>query len=370
MTRRRVLHLIDSLDLGGAQEVVLNLATRGSGRHEHEVAALHGRGVYRRRLRDAGVRVHSLSPHKYLPLYATSLPWRLMAGRYDILHCHLTPSNILGKPLGALLGVPVRINHDHTNDALRVRSAVVRGLDRWSNHFASHIVAVAGSCRDFLIEREGVAPARITLVPNAIDTAHYAPGAVPRDEARRRLGIGESARVVAGVGRLRPQKNFPLFLEVAAALAKVFPDGVFVIAGEGPDEAMLRGMARELGLGERVVFTGYVPDSRVVYAAADVLLMPSRFEGLPMTLLEAMSSGLPVVASRLDGIAEVVGDGVDGFLVDGGSAEGFVQCASRLLGDSAHAAAVGAAAREAVLARYSVGRMTGEIEEIYERFLP
>lgn len=370
MKPRRVLHLIDSLDLGGAQEVVLNLATCGAPDFVHEVAALHGRGVYRDRLRGAGVPVFSLSPHKFLPLYALSLPWRLAVGRYGILHCHLTPSNILGKPLGALLRVPVRINHDHTNDAARVGSALVCGLDCFANRFASHIIAVAGTCRDFLVEREGIDGGRITLVPNAIDTGRFAPRAVDPLEARRVLGIRDGARVVAGVGRLRPQKNFPLFLEAAARIAAKVRDCVFVIAGEGPDEAMLREMARESGIGDSVVFTGYVPDSRVVYAAADVLLMPSRFEGLPMTLLEAMSCGLPVVASRLDGIAEVVRDGRDGFLVDRGSADGFVERACALLGDPPMAAAIGQAAREVVLLKYSVGRMTGDVESIYRRFLP
>jgi glycosyltransferase involved in cell wall biosynthesis len=368
MSVRRVLHVIDSLHLGGAQEVVLNLATCGSSRFRHEVATLHGRGIYWDRLREAGVPVHSLSPHKYFPLYLATLPWLIARTRPDILHCHLIPSNILAKPLGALLGVPLIINHDHTNDPHRIDNKGLLALDKTTNRLAHHIVAVAGACRDFLIEHEGVPPEKITLVPNAIDLRRFSPGTVTRSASRAALGLTGEGPVVAGVGRLNPQKNFSLFLEIAALLAPEFPEVRFLLAGEGPEESMLRAKVRELGLGDRVVFAGYVADTRRVYVAADVLLMPSRFEGLPMTLLEAMAMGLPVVASRLDGIAEVVEDGKEGFLVDAGDGAGFADRVARVLGSEEVASSLAAAARAKIEAGFSVERMTSAVEEIYGRF--
>jgi glycosyltransferase involved in cell wall biosynthesis len=367
---KRVLHIIDSLHLGGAQEVVLNLATCGSARFRHEVATMHGHGIYWDRLRQAGVKVHSLSPHKLVPLYLASIPWRLLADRPDILHCHLIPSNIIAKPLGALLGVPVVINHDHTNDTRRADSRLLLALDRFSNRFASHIVAVSASCRDFLITREFIPANDVTLVPNAIDLRRFSPAAARRDHARLELGLPASALVVAGVGRLNPQKNFALFLDIAAQLAPRFPDLHFLLAGDGPEEKMLREKAAALGISDRVTFSGYVADTRLVYLAADVLLMPSRYEGLPMTLLEAMAMGLPVVASQLDGIAEVIGDGCEGFLVPSDDASLFVERTAALLQDAELSSRIAQNARAKIEASFSVERMTSAVEEIYDRFLP
>jgi len=367
---KRVLHIIDSLHLGGAQEVVLNLATCGSSRFRHEVATMHGRGIYWDRLAQAGVKVHSLSPHKFLPAYIASIPWRILADRPDILHCHLIPSNIIAKPLGALLGVPVIINHDHTNDPHRIDNKILLALDKSTNRFAHHIIAVAAACRDFLTTHESIPLEKISLVPNAIDLRRFSPGEASRDEARARLGLPVASRIVAGVGRLNPQKNFALFLDIAAQLAPRFPDLHFLLAGDGPEEQMLREKASALGIANRVTFSGYVADTRLVYLAADVLLMPSRYEGLPMTLLEAMAMGLPVVASKLDGIAEVIGDGSEGFLVPSDDAALFVERTAALLADAELSSRISKNARAKIEASFSVERMTSSVEEIYDRFLP
>ncbi len=369
MPPRRVLHIIDSLHLGGAQEVVLNLATCGSARFQHEVATLHGRGIYWDRLHHAGVKVHSLSPHKFLPFYLAAILCRILTDRPDILHCHLIPSNIIAKPMGALLRVPVVINHDHTNDTRREQSSLLRGLDRFSNRFATHIIAVSTSCREFLIRRESISPQDVTLVPNAIDLTRFSQGDSGKSDARVHLGLPDSKQIVAGVGRLNAQKNFSLFLEVAAHLVSRFPDIHFILAGDGPEERRLRDKASELGIGHCVTFLGYVADSRQVYQAADVLLMPSRYEGLPMTLLESMAMGLPVVASKLDGIAEVIEDGREGFLVPPDDVALFVERTAALLRDHALAKRITTNARAKIVAQFSVDRMTSAVEEIYNRFL-
>jgi glycosyltransferase involved in cell wall biosynthesis len=133
---------------------------------------------------------------------------------------------------------------------------------------------------------------------------------------------------------------------------------------------MLREKAAALGIASRVTFSGYVSDTRLVYLASDVLLMPSRYEGLPMTLLEAMAMGLPVVASKLDGIAEVIGDGEEGFLVPPTDAALFVERTASLLTDTKLSSCIAKNARAKIEARFSVERMTSAVEDIYDRFLP
>ena len=367
---KRVLHVIDSLHLGGAQEVVLNLATCGNQqRFSHEVATMHGRGVYWDRMQVLGIPLHSLSPHKYLPWYAASLPALLLRGRFDILHCHLVASNIVAKPLGRLCRVPVILNHDHTNDDYRANERLRLALDALSNRLASHIIAVSDSCRRFLIVRERVPSEKITLIQNAIDLRRFSAACGTRSEARKALGLPDNCPVIAGVGRLNPQKNFSLFIRVAAEVLKRHPRAAFVLAGDGPEEGLLRKLALECGVAERLHFCGYVSDARQVYLSADVVLMPSLFEGLPMSLLEAMAMRVPVVASALDGIAEVVDDGRDGFLVPSGDAQLFCERVCELIGNPSLAAELGAAASEKIALRFSSERMCSEVERVYDRFL-
>lgn len=367
---KRILHVIDSLHLGGAQEVLLNLATCGSSRFAHEVATMHGRGIYWDRLHDAGITVHSLSPHKYLPLYLATLPALVLSTKPDILHCHLIPSNIIAKPLGTLLGVPLIINHDHTNDPHRIENKLLLALDKSTNRFAHHIITVASACRDFLVKHESIHRGKITLIPNAIDLRRFSPGSSSLSESRTKLGLPQDVPVIAGVGRLNAQKNFALFLEIAAAVVTEIPEARFLLAGEGPEEPRLRAQAASLGIADRVLFAGYIPDTRIVYSAADILLMPSRFEGLPMTLLESMAMGLPIIASNLDGIAEVITDTYEGLLAEPGNAATFTSQVIRLLRDPDFAAQLAINARTKIESNHSVEIMTTAVESIYDKFLP
>ncbi|MDX2080175.1 MAG: glycosyltransferase [Terrimicrobiaceae bacterium] len=363
---RRVLHVIDSLHLGGAQEVILNIVA-GSTRYSHEVATLHGEGIYWDRLKLLKVPVHSLSPHKAVPIYVPNLIRLLWSGRFDILHCHLIASNLIAKPIGAALRVPVIINHDHTNAPDRASNRSLLTAEKIANRFATHVIAVSQSCRTFLIEHERLAPSDVTLIWNAIDTARFEPGEGSRSAARSSLGIAEDDFLIIGVGRLNAQKNFLRFLDVIGELRRARPHVRAFIAGNGPEESALRQRIESGGLRDVVRLLGYTADPRPLYLAADALLMPSRFEGLPMTLLEAMAMRVPVVASRLDGMAEVVSHGTDGFLC--ASDSDFVAALRGLADEPGLRDRIGAAARSKILGHFTAARMVREIEDIYDRFL-
>ena len=363
---KRILHVIDSFDLGGAQEALVNLvACADRARFEPEVAAMHGRGVYWEKFRALGVPVHSLSPHKFVPLYFWNLPRLLLTGDFDLVHCHLIASNLVAKPLAALLGVPVRFNHDQANDEYRHRQKLRLALDKFANRFSTHICAVSASIVEFLVKHENVPREKISLVHNAIDLRRFTPAPERRAELRREWQLPPDAPVIAGVGRLNYQKNFPLFLEIAAEIARSHPSAIFVVAGTGPEEHALRESA-----GPNMRFLGFVADTARLYDAVDCLLMPSRFEGLPMTLLEAMAMRVPAVASRLDGIAEVIVDGVDGLLAAPSAKDEFIAHLRTLLDNPKRAADIAEAAFQKVTRDFSAERMTREIEALYTRYLP
>jgi glycosyltransferase involved in cell wall biosynthesis len=368
MTKRyRLLHIIDHLGPGGAQEALLNLVKFADrSRFELEVAAMHGLGVYWELLRQEGVPVHSLSPHKLVPLYLPNLASLLQRGRFDLVHCHLIAANLIAKPLAYLCRVPVLFNHDQCNDVFRYRNKGRLWLDRLTNRFTDQIIAVSQSTREFLLEWEKIPPQKVALIYNAVDLERFYPGSPEqRRECRRQFGFPESARVILGAGRLTAQKNFPGFLRAAASLSRSRPEVRFVIAGEGPDRASLEKLANGLGLGDRVQFPGFVTRMRELYLASDVLFFPSFFEGTPMTVLEAMASGLPIVASEIDGTAEVLTHGVDALLAQPEQTQVFIEHLTTVLQDQPLARRLAAAALAQVRDKYGAPAMVREVEALY-----
>lgn len=361
----KVLHVIDSLDLGGAQSVLVNLARfRDRSKIDIEVAAMHGRGLFADALEKEGVKVHSLSGAKFPPGYLVSLPRLLLRGGFDIVHFHLFGSNWIGKPLAALCGQRVLVNHDHCNDRVRSGNPLVAWIDAATNRLSSHICAVSRSTRDDLVAREKLDPQRVTFMANGVDTERFAPPTPEaRTAARRELGLDLEAIVVAGLGRLHPQKNWPLFLGIAAR----FPQASFIVAGTGSEEITLRKMVGD-GRQSNVQLLGF-QDSLVVLSAADIFLLTSDYEGTPMVLLEAMSSALACVVSSVDGCEEVLGDGVGGVTAFPGNMEDFVRKLGPYIESAGLRKQQGKAARHKVARLFDARSQAKEVEALYEKLL-
>jgi glycosyltransferase involved in cell wall biosynthesis len=357
--KTRVLHVIDSFDLGGGQTALLNLLRAADRkRYEPEVACMHGPGVFFREFVALDIPVYVLSPKRWLPVYLLTLAQIIRKRQPQIVHCHLFGSNWIAKPLAALLGVPVRINHDQCNDALRYERPLARWMDTVTNRLSSHVCAVSASTRNFLVKHERLPPAAVSVVYNGVDLSRFTP---PSEKPRL------ERFVVLGVGRLHPQKNFEFFLQVAAELIKRGVRAEFRIAGTGPDEAKLRTMAAQLGLTDCVHFLGHIDDTRQLYAGADVLLMTSKFEGTPLTILEAMAMRLPIVAPRLDGIGEILRNEEEALLIEPPELDLFVAALMRLVEEPALGGRLTQAAEAAVHARFSAEAMAARVESIYER---
>jgi len=368
---RKVLHVIDSFDLGGAQTFLLALVKNlDRSKYLPEVACMHGWGVYAKAFEDAGITVHSLSPSKFPPMYLPNF-WKLLRDEnYEILHFHLFGANLCAKPLAIMAGHPAIIVHDQCNDASREKNPLLLAVDAFWNRCSDRVIAVSQSTRRYLLDREDLPEDLVTMIPNGIDAEEFKPAAdSQKSVARNACGLPLDAFVIGGVGRLVPQKNFTVFLDVAAQLIAKKSEVIFVIAGTGPQEAELKAMADSLRLGNHVRFLGHVTDRVALYHALDVLLITSDFEGTPMTLLEAMASGLPVVASAVDGIAEVCTNGKDALLVPPHNLEDFVSALERVLGEERLAWKLGENARRTILGRYEILGLVRQIEALYEMVL-
>ena len=305
-----MLHLIDRLDrhLGGAERVVLGLTTHLP-RDRFEVWVCTTRfagGPPMEALASAGVtHVHldrSTSRRAVAPF--RDLVSVLRRERFDVLHSHMFGSNVWGTLFGTLCRVPVVIAHEHTwsyeGEPLR------KFLDgRFVGRLATTFVAVSTRDRDRMIAVEKVPPGKIVVIPNA-----YVPR--PDDDVgdlRAELGIPPGVPLVASVAVFRPQKALDVLVDAFAILLEAVPDAHLLLVGGGKCKPAVEQQVERLGLTARVHMPGRREDVASVWAAADLAAMSSDFEGMPLAAIEALEHGVPLVATNVGGLPDIVGDG-------------------------------------------------------------
>jgi phosphatidylinositol alpha-1,6-mannosyltransferase len=285
-------------------------------------------------------------------------------GRFDLLRAHslryITPSALLARRRYRL-DVPVVSHHHHLDPSPLNRSIERRAID------ASDAVVVGSEfARRQLRAELGARTDHVHVVPYGVDTA-FVPQP-PRADLVQRYGLAGHP-VALFLGGLKPRKNLPLLLDVWARVVSSAPDARLLIAGGGPMRAELEQHARRLGIDATVVFAGYVPEDDKVahFNLADVFVFPSAMEGFGLSIAEAMSCGLPVVASDRGSIPEIVVDGETGFVCDPDAPERHVERLVALLGDPALRAKLGRAGRERIDTTFRWDRCVDATRRVYER---
>jgi starch synthase (maltosyl-transferring) len=279
------------------------------------------------------------------------------------LQTFLFHANILGRVAAAWAGVP------HCVSGIRVaerRSKWPLRLDRLTNRFVDFHVCVSQAVADFSADVAGLPRARLSVIPNGVDVATYA-AADPAD--RQALGLPQDAYVVLAVGRLDPQKGLHHLFDAARGLLPRFPELHFVLVGDGPLHSELKARAEQAPLTGRIHLTGWRPDVPSLLKMGDALVLPSLWEGMPNVVLEAMAAGLPVVASRVEGVAELVIPEQTGLLVSPGAAGELESAISRLLADPERGRVMGRNGQVRVSAHFSWETMVERYVSLYEHLL-
>jgi glycosyltransferase involved in cell wall biosynthesis len=285
--------------------------------------------------------------------------------RRALLHVHHVYSSAdrYLVPLAHLAGVRAVVITEHIG--ARPHSGGQRWLKRWELSRADVPVAVSRSVAGVLSEQYGLAPELIEVVPNGVPAPRaLAPG--ERARLRAAWGVPERARLWLTVGRLEDQKGIDILLDAWAALPA--PRPYLAVVGGGSRLAALEAQARALDLSERVRFVGVVPEARAVYGAADGFVLASRFEGMPLALLESMAAALPVVATAVAGVGEVA-DAETARLVPPLDARALAAAVAALEGDPVLARTLGERAAARVAERFGDARMVDAYEAIYRRAL-
>lgn len=283
----------------------------------------------------------------------------------DIVHTHLAKAGTLGRVAARIAGVPVVI-HTYHGTVFRgyfgsLRSRLFLEIERAVARVTTRLVAItAGQRRDLIALRIG-SEAQVVEIPLGLELGPFI-DAPSRAEARAVLGLTPDEPIVAIVARLVPIKDVGLFVQ---AFARLPPATTAIVVGDGEERANLEAQAAALGVMSRCRFLGWQRDVRSVYAAADVVVLTSRNEGSPVSIIEAMAAGRAVVCTDVGGVADVVTDGVNGLLVTHGDAVGLAASIDRLLGDSGLRERLGAEARRAVFPRYDVSRLVIDIAALY-----
>lgn len=373
--RRRVVVMIDSLEAPGggerlAVENAVLLDPLKFDRHlcvtrwEDGMEAAEPARSMLARMSEAGVGVVKLRRRSKLALWAWWPLWRLLRReRVDVLHAHMFGSNIWAAIVGRLARVPAVVAHEHiwSYEGNPLRRLLDRHLIA---RFSDAFVVVSGDGRRLMVEREGIDPADIVVIPNGI--ADHPRG----DGARFRAELGLDGALLAGsVGNLRQQKAYEVLIEAAARLRERVPAAHVLIAGEGPDRPRLEALVARLGVGDTVTLLGARSDVPDLLAALDVAVCCSDFEGSPLAVMEYMQAGLPVVGTRIGGLAELLDDGENGLVVEPRDPAALAAALAELLEDAERRARLGALGAELREQRWRLATWIGRIEDLYEELL-
>ncbi|MBK8479892.1 MAG: glycosyltransferase [Proteobacteria bacterium] len=355
-----IVHVLQWLELGGGESVALDLARcqRASG-HRVGVVAFAG-GPLASEFERSAIELQLFDKRRgFDPRLLLRLGAFFAGARPDVVHTHDPQSLIYAAPAARCAGARVI----HTKHGDTVESLRRLALQRLAANALHRFVAVSASTAATARRRHEVAPEKLLVVPNGIDTRRYGPAKVDRASARRELGLPAEGCLVVAVGRLEPEKDPELLLRAAAPLLGARLRLVWI--GGGALEQPLRTLAAALSPEGRLQLVGWRRDVALWLAAGDIFALSSRTEGLPLALLEAMATGLPVVATRVGGVASAVEAGRTGLLVSAGDELGLRRALAQLVDDPEAARGMGAAGRATVVARYSLAAMAEAYAAVY-----
>ena len=378
----RIAIVIARLNVGGPATHVIELAAglpRGrftarliSGREGRGEAGMHYLAE-EKEIRPENVP--SLSPHlgpgdiiAFFDLLKIFREWKP-----DVVHTHTAKAGAVGRAAARCAGVPVIVHtfHGHVLRGYfpRPLESIFRGIERALARITDRIVTLSPALKTDLVEMGIADPAKIEVVPLGMDLAPLLGCEARRGELRAELGLPAGEPMIGIVGRLVPIKNHRLFLEAARSMVNSGSPARFVIIGDGELREFLQNLASEKGIAERIHFLGWRKDMVPVYAGLDLLALTSDNEGTPVALIEGMAAGVPVVATSVGGVPDVVRDGITGRLVPPGDPEAMHRAWREALTEKETTKRMCQLARREVEERFGRERMLSAMTAMYEKLI-
>jgi len=367
----KVLFVICNLDRGGTETQVVELAKRlTSTRCQVTVAALRGTGPLRSGLQQAGIRIVDFPIKAGLVsvrgLYQFLRLWQFIRReKFVVVHSHDLWANLLAVPAAKFAGALVVLSSQrdlaHLSWYTPFRKKVIGRIHRWSTG-----VIVNSSAVNELVQKEFHVPARrVCVVRNGVDFGRFA--SLRANRRKHFPEVDVDAKLILTVANMHTEgKGHYELIEVARQLRSTYPDARFIFAGDGAERLNIEASARTAGVQDSVTFLGQRADIPELLACCDIFVLPSRAEGLPNSMLEAMAAGLPIVATAVGGVPEVIEDGVNGLLVPPRDPVSLAGAILRILRDPEFAKRLAVAGRERAHSEFGFDRVVAELGFVYE----
>lgn len=368
MSARHVVHVLSSYGMGGQERVAYDLAVaqrRAGWRVTAVSLAPAPDGPLAEELRAAGIEVARVPRVRegLDPVLIVRLARWLRARGVDLVHTHNRMALIYGAPAARLAGARVV----HTKHGNNPRGGTRLAAGNLAGRLVHAFVAVSEETAAFARRRREIPEPRLHVIANGIELSRFHPDAAARARVRAALAVPADAWVIGSVGRVAAEKNHALLVRAVAPL--LGPRARLVLAGDGPLLDELRALVATLPAAPYIHLLGMRRDVPDVLAALDAFAMSSDTEGLPLVVLEAMATALPVVSTAVGGIPNVIVEGATGSLVRAKDEAGLRAAAAALRDDPDRARAWGARARDVVLAEFSAQRMADAYLALYDRVL-
>jgi len=364
---KTIVHVFSGDLWAGAEQMIYGLLRELQKRKDYDILALAMTGgTLSRKLNEAGISCHVLDESTGSFPALVMRAYSLLRGRnVGLLHAHRYKENLLAGLLGKLLGVRALVSTMHgsserTAGGSRCPSTKVEKLNYYVlKNWYARVVPVSMEMKRHLVTGRVFDEDHLTVIHNGI-ALQDGPCRVRPDRPIFHIGTA---------GRLVEIKGLDLFIDVAAAVQKQEANVQFHILGDGPLRQELVYAVKRMGLDSVIIFEGYREQARTFYEDMDIYLNTSHHEGLPLSILEAMAVETPIVAPNVGGIAEVISDGVEGFLIDGRSSEDFAARCLTLIRNPQVRATLGMNARRKVQAEYSCQGMAAAYENLYKEVI-
>lgn len=360
----RILHIIWSLDLGGAEQVVVDLVRNLDRKiYTPVVCCLNDKGRNAPRVEKEGIKVIAMNKAPKFDLFLILQLVRLIRREeIDLIHTHLFTANLWGRIAAWIAGVPA-VSSEHGMDVWR--SPFHLKLDSMLTPVSKRMIFVSEGVRKFYAAKNPSLNGRGRVVYNGINIGLFADHETTPKKAKHALGLPPDTKVVGIVGRLVPEKAHEDFIDAVRILLEEDPSIIGLVIGEGECEKALHKKVYDLGLDKSIRFAGYRNNLQDLYPAMDVFVMSSLREGMPLTMLEAMAAGVPVVATEVGGIPECIRDKQSGLLVPVRNPRALAGAIRKILTDNGLRQTLIAGAKADVSVRFSIERMVDDHEAIY-----
>lgn len=368
MRKLKVLQLMTDSKIGGAERVVFWLAKGlDKERFDVSVCSLSPRGPIFDEIEKEKIKVFTLDIKcKWDIFHSLRLIKLIKTQKTDILQSHLFHANLLARIIGKIMGVPVIISTEHIM-GLEKRSRLF--INRATSLFVDKFIAISFSVGEFLTKTVGIKLSKIRVVQNGIayqDSQYFN---INKRDRREEFGFSPAEKIVGTVARMHEQKGYSYLLRAAQEVIRYYPEVKFLLVGDGPLKNKMEQLAVDLKITKNVLFKGFYKDVPAIMSIFDIFVLPSLWEGLPITILEAMVMRKPVIATKVGGVSEAVKDGLTGLLVEPCDYLSLSGAIMRLLNDEELRFKMGRAGYKNVSEYFDAKMMVEQTEKIYDTII-